>query len=94
VRDRLLFREIRTPADLETATLTPGGAIYGTPSHGLTGLLRPSNRGCVRGLYLVGGSTHPGGGLPMVTLSAEIVAHTIGSPPQAPSPAHTHPPPI
>ena len=77
VRDRLLFREIRTPADLETATLTPGGAIYGTPSHGLSGLLRPPNRGCVRGLYLVGGSTHPGGGLPMVTLSAEIVAHTI-----------------
>jgi phytoene dehydrogenase-like protein len=77
VRDRLLFREIRTPADLETATLTPGGAIYGTPSHGLSGLLRPPNRGRVRGLYLVGGSTHPGGGLPMVTLSAEIVAHTI-----------------
>ena len=30
VRDRLLFREIRTPADLAAATGAPGGAIYGT----------------------------------------------------------------
>ncbi len=51
VRDRVLFREIRTPADLETATVTPGGAIYGTPSHGLTGAAtaaqpRPGAAGC------------------------------------------------
>jgi phytoene dehydrogenase-like protein len=71
----VLFREIRTPADLETATATPGGAIYGTPTHHL---LRPPNRTDVRGLYLVGGSVHPGGGLPMVTLSAKIVADLIG----------------
>jgi phytoene dehydrogenase-like protein len=29
-------------------------------------------------LFLVGGSVHPGGGLPMVTLSAQIVADEIG----------------
>ncbi|WP_433302605.1 phytoene desaturase family protein [Actinoplanes sp. CA-030573] len=74
VRDRILFREIRTPADLATATATPGGAIYGTTG----GLLRPPNRGPLPNLYLVGGSVHPGGGLPMVTLSAEIVAAQIG----------------
>ena len=78
VRGRLLFREIRTPADLERDTASPGGAIYGTPSHGWRGLLRPPNRGPVEGLYLVGGSTHPGGGLPMVALSARIVADQIG----------------
>lgn len=77
VRDRLLFREIRTPADLETATGTPGGAIYGTPGHRL---LRPPNRGPVRNLYLVGGSTHPGGGLPLVTLSARLVADRLPPP--------------
>jgi phytoene desaturase len=76
--DRILFREVLTPADLEAATLAPGGAIYGTPSHGLGGLIRPANRTKVRGLFLVGGSTHPGGGLPMVTLSAEIVARQVG----------------
>jgi phytoene desaturase len=80
VRDRILFREIRTPADLERSTGTPGGAIYGTPRHGWTGLLRPPNRGPVRGLFLVGGSTHPGGGLPMVAQSAKIVADLVGPP--------------
>jgi phytoene desaturase len=83
IRNRVLFREIRTPADLESATGTPGGAIYGTPSHGLTGLLRPPNRGPLPGLYLVGGSTHPGGGLPMVALSAAAVATRIAHRDQA-----------
>ena len=74
VRDRLRFAETRTPRDLADATAAPGGAIYGTAG----GLLRPANRGPVPGLWLVGGSTHPGGGLPMVTLSAQIVADAIG----------------
>ncbi|MEU4217578.1 phytoene desaturase family protein [Actinoplanes sp. NPDC026623] len=74
VRDRLLFAETRTPADLAQSAGAPGGTIYGTAG----GLLRPGNRGPVDGLYLVGGSTHPGGGLPMVTLSAKIVADAIG----------------
>lgn len=74
VRDRLVFREVRTPADLATATGAPGGAIYGTAS----GLLRPANRTPTHGVFLVGGSTHPGGGLPMVALSARIVAAQIG----------------
>jgi phytoene desaturase len=75
VRDRLVFREVRTPADLAAATRTPGGSIYGTAAHRL---LRPANRSSARGLYLVGGSVHPGGGLPMVALSARIVANRIG----------------
>ncbi|MEV0716773.1 phytoene desaturase family protein [Asanoa sp. NPDC050611] len=74
IRDRVLFREVLTPAWLESAAGAPGGAIYGTAG----GLLRPANRGPVRGLFLVGGSTHPGGGLPMVALSASIVAGEIG----------------
>jgi phytoene dehydrogenase-like protein len=74
VRDRLRFVETRTPADLEESAAAPGGAIYGTAG----GLVRPPNRGPVDGLHLVGGSTHPGGGLPMVTLSARIVADQIG----------------
>lgn len=78
VRDRLLFRDVLTPADLEAATHSPGGAIYGTASHGLSGLLRPPNRAPVAGLFLVGGSVHPGGGLPLVMLSAKIVADLVG----------------
>jgi phytoene desaturase len=79
VRGRVRWREIRTPADLERSTAAPGGAIYGTASHGArAALVRPRNRSPVPGLYLVGGSAHPGGGLPIVALSAAIVADLVG----------------
>jgi phytoene desaturase len=79
VRDRVLWREVRTPADLERATRSPGGAIYGTSSNGArAAFLRPANASPVPGLFLVGGSAHPGGGLPLVGLSAAIVAGLIG----------------
>ncbi|HEX5492968.1 MAG TPA: phytoene desaturase family protein [Mycobacteriales bacterium] len=79
VSDRMVFREVLTPADLERRTWAPGGAIYGTSSNGVrSAFLRPANRSPVHGLFLVGGSSHPGGGLPMVTLSAQIVANLIG----------------
>lgn len=79
VRDRLLFCEVRTPADLERATGAPGGAIYGTSSHGpRAAFRRAANRSPVPGLFLTGGSAHPGGGLPLVALSARAVAGLIG----------------
>jgi phytoene desaturase len=79
VRDRLLWSQVRTPADLERETRAPGGAIYGTSSNGpRAAFLRPANASPVPGLYLVGGSAHPGGGLPLVGMSAEIVANLIG----------------
>jgi phytoene desaturase len=79
VADRVVFTETITPADLERRTGTPGGAIYGTSSNGVrNAFLRPANRGPLRGLFLVGGSTHPGGGLPLVALSAKLVANLIG----------------
>ena len=79
VRDRLLWREVRTPADLERGTRSVGGSIYGTSSNGArSAFLRPANRSPVPGLFLVGGSSHPGGGIPLVGLSAAIVAGLIG----------------
>lgn len=84
VRDRLLWRVVRTPADLATETGAPGGAIYGTSSNSQrAAFLRPANRSPIPGLYLVGGSSHPGGGLPLVGLSAEIVADLVGDAPRA-----------
>ncbi|GAC1440493.1 MAG: phytoene desaturase family protein [Mycobacteriales bacterium] len=79
VRDRVRWSKVITPADLEDRTGAVGGAIYGTSSNGAAAaFLRPANRSPVRGLFLVGGSAHPGGGLPLVTLSARIVADLIG----------------
>lgn len=79
LRNRILWRELITPADLEARTRAPGGSIYGTSSNGMrAAFLRPANTSPIEGLYLVGGSSHPGGGLPLVGMSAEIVAETIG----------------
>ncbi|GMA89131.1 hypothetical protein GCM10025868_43810 [Angustibacter aerolatus] len=79
VRDRVLWREVRTPADLARGTRAVGGSIYGTSSNGArSAFLRPSNASPVPGLFLVGGSAHPGGGLPLVGLSAAIVAGLVG----------------
>lgn len=79
VRDRVLWSQVLSPADLEQRTGAVGGAIYGTSSHGASAaFLRPANRSPVPGLFLVGGSSHPGGGLPLVTLSAQIVAGLVG----------------
>ncbi|MEX2291926.1 MAG: phytoene desaturase family protein [Mycobacteriales bacterium] len=79
VRDRVRWSHLLSPADLEDRTGSVGGAIYGTSSNGATAaFLRPANRSPVPGLFLVGGSSHPGGGLPLVALSAQIVAGLIG----------------
>ena len=79
VRDRVRWRVVRTPADLERETGSVGGSIYGTSSNGArAAFLRPGNASPVPGLFLVGGSAHPGGGLPLVALSAEIVATLVG----------------
>ena len=78
-RKRLLWHETRTPADLEASTWTPGGSIYGSSSNSRgSAFLRPSNESPLKGLFLVGGSAHPGGGLPLVGMSAGIVADLIG----------------
>lgn len=79
VRDRILWREVRTPADLEVSVRAPGGSIYGQSSNGARAAFsRPANKSPVNGLFLVSGSAHPGGGLPLVGMGAEIVAELIG----------------
>lgn len=75
---RIVHREQITPADIERRYRTPGGSIYGTSSNGrLAAFLRPGNRGPLGGLYLCGGSSHPGGGLPMVAISGRIAAECL-----------------
>ena len=79
VSNRLDCMKFRTPADLENYALAPGGSIYGTSSNSAaSAFLRARNRSKINGLLCVGGSAHPGGGLPLVGISAEIVANAIG----------------
>jgi phytoene dehydrogenase-like protein len=77
--ERVRFALRRTPADLERETGALGGAIYGLAPHGRLGTLRrpPNAVRRVRGLWRVGGTTHPGGGLPLVLLGARTVAAEI-----------------
>ena len=68
---------------VERARVTPqdlGGAIYGAAPHGRLAAMRGAGnrvRG-VDGLWLTGGTVHPGGGLPLVTLGGRSVARQIG----------------
>jgi phytoene desaturase len=79
VSERIEVMEFQTPADLEQEVSAPGGSIYGTSSNGArSAFLRASNTSPLKNLYCVGGSAHPGGGLPLVGISAEIVAEAIG----------------
>lgn len=79
LRQRVRWMEIRTPLDLQQHTRAPGGSIYGSSSNGSrSAFLRPANISPIPGLFLVGGSSHPGGGLPLVGISADIVAQHIG----------------
>ena len=78
LRDRIEFTRTLLPADFDVRYRAPGGAIYGTSANGKRAAFsRPSNTGPVDGLYLVGGSAHPGGGLPLVATSARIVADLV-----------------
>lgn len=60
--------------------LFPGsqGAIYGRSPHGaLASFQRPGARTKLPGLYLAGGGTHPGAGVPMAALSGRHAAEAI-----------------
>jgi phytoene desaturase len=78
ISSRVRVRSRVTPLDI-AALGSVGGAIYGEAPHGTTApFRRPKQRvDAVRGLYLVGGSAHPGGGVAMVTLGGEHAATLI-----------------
>ncbi len=68
-----------TPADFETRYLAAGGALYGFASHSpLSAFRRPPQQPReLENFYFVGGSTHPGGGLPLVCLGGKMVAERV-----------------
>jgi len=73
---RILAEHILTPLEIERLTGARRGALYGLSSNQrLAAFQRPHNR-CreVRGLYFAGGTTHPGGGVPLVLLSGKVAA--------------------
>ncbi|MEO1247371.1 MAG: 1-hydroxycarotenoid 3,4-desaturase CrtD [Pseudomonadota bacterium] len=67
-----------SPADFAARFPESDGAIYGWPTHGMFGSFRRSgSRSKLEGLYLAGGSVHPGPGVPMAALSGRIAADAV-----------------
>ncbi|WP_117161754.1 NAD(P)/FAD-dependent oxidoreductase [Paraliobacillus sp. X-1268] len=73
------YEEIMTPADIQARTGAHQGTIYGMSSNQFNqAFFRVPNKDMsIEHLYFVGGSTHPGGGTPMVTISGSLVAEDI-----------------
>ncbi|MGD0675565.1 MAG: 1-hydroxycarotenoid 3,4-desaturase CrtD [Polyangiaceae bacterium] len=77
---KLFARATRTttPLDFEKRFPATGGALYGQRVSGpLSPLTRPGARSGLAGLYLAGGSAHPGPGLPMAALSGRLAANRV-----------------
>jgi diapolycopene oxygenase len=77
LEENIAFEAHLTPQDIHERYAVLNGAIYGLASHGHLGAFKPSNRTPYEGLYLAGGSAHPGPGMPMVLMSGWIAADTL-----------------
>lgn len=88
-RDRAA-QVVTAPDTFEQLFPATGGGLYGQPSHGwMASFQRQGARSPLRGLYLAGGSVHPGPGVPMALLSGKIAAETLLT--DHPSTGRSHP---
>lgn len=77
LKEHVVMRDCASPLDFERQLLLPEGAIYSLQQD-LTAMavFRPAARSRhIDGLYLVGASTHPGGGVPTTIASGYICAN-------------------
>lgn len=71
-------QRLTTPAQFDRLFPATGGALYGRATHGWAAAFRrPGARTAIPGLYLAGGATHPGAGVPMAALSGCRAAESI-----------------
>jgi 1-hydroxycarotenoid 3,4-desaturase len=69
---------VTRPQDFERLFPGTGGSLYGRANHGaFASFARPGAATAIPGLYLAGGSAHPGPGIPMATLSGRLAAAKI-----------------
>ena len=77
IQEFIKEENIYTPKTIETITQSHLGSLYGTSSNSkLSAFLRhPNFTRKIKNLYFCGGSVHPGGGIPLCLMSANIVAN-------------------
>ena len=69
---------ITDPARFGELFPATGGALYGRASHGwMASFQRPGAKTAISGLFLAGGSVHPGPGVPMAALSGQRAAESL-----------------
>lgn len=75
LEEKIVCEEILSPPEIDKQTGSVGGSLYGSSSNSrYASFNRHANfRSDIRGLYFVGGSVHPGGGIPLCLSSARIV---------------------
>jgi phytoene desaturase len=71
--------EVLDPITIESKTASYMGSLYGTSSNSkFAAFLRhPNFTNAIKGLYFVGGSVHPGGGIPLCLQSAKIMSDIV-----------------
>jgi phytoene desaturase len=79
LNDSIIFEQTITPEDFERKYRANRGSIYGISSNGiLSAFMRVPNKAKdIENLYFVGGTTHPGGGMPLVLLSGKMASDLI-----------------
>ena len=79
IEAHIAFEEIGSPLTIEASTLSKNGALYGHSGNSkFSAILRhPNFLRKIKNLYFVGGSVHPGGGIPLCLASARIVDQEI-----------------
>ncbi|MCB2197849.1 phytoene desaturase [bacterium] len=76
---KIELEEVITPEDFHRLYGSNAGSIYGLSSNTrMAAFRRPPNRSRdLHGLYFAGGSSHPGGGVPLATLSGMLAADLL-----------------
>jgi len=80
IEKHIKFELAFTPENWETACNVSRGSVFGSLGHNILqmGYFRPHNRhDKYHNLYFVGGSTHPGNGIPNILMSAKLVSERI-----------------
>lgn len=79
IEKHILFEKVMTPVDIEKNTASVNGSLYGHSSNGVMAafLRHPNFSRKYKNLFFVGGSVHPGGGIPLCLASAKIVDQLI-----------------